>query len=409
MGYKQAHAPIYGYMKGYKHTIPLHLVYYARTFSIFKLLNTLELGRVLNVGGCDGYQSYLIQKIFCADVVTVDLDINALKIAQSSYGLKVCSGSALDLPFRDKSFDTVICIETIEHINNPGKVVSELKRVAKSNVIISTESFFDSYEQIDSFMLYLHETHPQFFKKKDPIKPGDVSYFTVDCFFTLFGTKKLKFYPQFSDKHAEILGNATEIRKHVKMMTENIPINKQTKIIVCYATASSKMRVKQVSEEKMLEEIVADKAAFDISLDSEMISEDNENIKRITEWHDQKNYCEIKRSSAASTSLIEEDGAKGVSLQWLSQDNLEKSPKFCMRKVFIEKNGCTPGRQTSWEHQIYILAGDGKLIEKTKERHVSAGDIIIIKENIFFKLENVGYETLVYLDIVPSITCYFGR
>lgn len=57
MPYAKIHAPIYGYMKGGRHTIPLHLVHYARTFSIFKLMNTLEFSSVLNIGGAEGYHS----------------------------------------------------------------------------------------------------------------------------------------------------------------------------------------------------------------------------------------------------------------------------------------------------------------------------------------------------------------
>jgi len=61
MPYEQAHAPIYGYMKGWKHTIPLHLVHYARTFSIFKVLNTgyrLKPGHFLKPG-----HSFLIKEL----------------------------------------------------------------------------------------------------------------------------------------------------------------------------------------------------------------------------------------------------------------------------------------------------------------------------------------------------------
>ena len=182
MGYEKAHAPIYGYMKGYKHTSPLHLVHYARTFSIFKLLNKIKMGKTLNVGGADGYQSFLINTIFGCDVTTLDVNKSSLKIAEKKYGLKIKLGSALNLPFEDNSFDTVICIETIEHIEGSERVISELKRVSRKNTIISTESFFDSDEQKDSFLLYLHETHPQFFRAKKPVQPSDVSYFTIDDF-----------------------------------------------------------------------------------------------------------------------------------------------------------------------------------------------------------------------------------
>lgn len=46
------------------------------------------------------------------------------------------------LPFRQKSFDLVICTEVLEHTVNPEKVLKELKRVTKKNgaVIVSLDS-----------------------------------------------------------------------------------------------------------------------------------------------------------------------------------------------------------------------------------------------------------------------------
>jgi ubiquinone/menaquinone biosynthesis C-methylase UbiE len=47
-------------------------------------------------------------------------------------------GSMEKLPFKDNSFDIVFSSHTIEHIRNLPKAISELKRVAKKQVIIVT-------------------------------------------------------------------------------------------------------------------------------------------------------------------------------------------------------------------------------------------------------------------------------
>lgn len=409
MGYKHAHAPVYGYMKGYKHTIPLHLVHYARTFSIFKLLNKIQLGKVINVGGADGYQSYLIQKIFGVDVVTMDIDKAALEIAANKYGLTTRHGSALNIPFADNYFDTAICIETIEHIDKPHKVVSELKRVARSNVIISTESFFDSETQKKSFLEYIHETHPQFFRASDPVKPGDVSHFTSDDFIHLFESSDLDFHPQFSSKQAEIIGDIDEIRAHVQAMTENLNVSKQTKVIVHFHKNHLLQNAEPVPEERILQEIVRDTPLFEMDLDRDMIQEDADNVTRITTWHEEKQFCSVMDSSRSPALPIEEEGAKGMSLQWITKDNLEKSPQFCVRKVTLEPSGHTPARKTAWEHQMYVLSGAGRLIEDKRETEIHPGKTILVPGNIAFKIENTGNDALVYLDIIPSITHYFGR
>ena len=43
---------------------------------------------------------------------------------------------ALKLSYKDNSFDTVCCLETLEHTLNPVNAMLELKRVAKKRIII---------------------------------------------------------------------------------------------------------------------------------------------------------------------------------------------------------------------------------------------------------------------------------
>ncbi|MFA6601253.1 MAG: class I SAM-dependent methyltransferase [Candidatus Paceibacterota bacterium] len=41
-------------------------------------------------------------------------------------------GSVMKMPFKDGSFDCVICLETLEHVENPLKAMEEIHRVLKS-------------------------------------------------------------------------------------------------------------------------------------------------------------------------------------------------------------------------------------------------------------------------------------
>ncbi|WP_243367917.1 methyltransferase domain-containing protein [Fundidesulfovibrio soli] len=412
MGYRQAHAPIYGYMRGFRHTIPLHLVHYARTFSIFRLLNTLDLGSVLNVGGADGCQSHLVRTLFGKPVTTVDIDEGALAIARERFGLEVALGSALDLPFAGDSFDTVLCIETIEHIRDPGRVVAELTRVARRNVIVSTESFFDSEEQKRAFLLYIRETHPQFFRERDPVTPGDVSYFTREDFHAHFGTRKLRFLPQFSSKQAEIIGSIEAVREHVRDMTENIQPDRRSKVIVHYSKGAPAPNPSPLDEDDILRAIVTEGPLFpmpSLERDEEMLAEDEENLERIARFHEEKAFCAVTTPDGVAETPIEETGAVGMSMRWLTRDDLERSPRFCTRLVTLAPGGRTPERETPWEHQLHILSGKGLLVERTRETELAPGATVLVREGLGFRVENAGDEPLSYLDIIPSITHYFGR
>lgn len=81
-------------------------------------------------------------------------------------GLKVKWGSACRLPYKDNSFDTVLFIEVLEHINDPLKALEEAFRVAKNKVIVSVPNI----EVIPTMSLYqvvpwhlLEATHLNFF------------------------------------------------------------------------------------------------------------------------------------------------------------------------------------------------------------------------------------------------------
>ena len=61
-------------------------------------------------------------------------------------------GNALETPFRDKYFDTVLSGELLEHIEEPQKLIDEMVRIAKKQVILSTPKLeFDDLEHLWEF------------------------------------------------------------------------------------------------------------------------------------------------------------------------------------------------------------------------------------------------------------------
>jgi ubiquinone/menaquinone biosynthesis C-methylase UbiE len=96
-------------------------------------------------------------------------------------------------------FDASLCIVTIEHVNDPELLINEMKRVCRSFVIISTESYFENERQKDEFKYYLREAHPQLFQKHGSIGTSDVNHFTREDFESLLGTDELMVSGIFKD------------------------------------------------------------------------------------------------------------------------------------------------------------------------------------------------------------------
>ncbi len=86
-------------------------------------------GKIIDIGCSEGTLTMELAK--SNEVVGVDLCTNALRIAKSK-GLTVKEGNAYELPFPDNSFDIAHMSEVIEHILEPLRAMSEVKRVLKS-------------------------------------------------------------------------------------------------------------------------------------------------------------------------------------------------------------------------------------------------------------------------------------
>lgn len=89
----------------------------------------------MDIGSGRGYLASLIVKMNKNKKVT-GLDISIPKELQNSKNPIFIEGAVEKLPFLSRSFDTVICTHTIEHVLKPEKSISEMRRVAKQKIII---------------------------------------------------------------------------------------------------------------------------------------------------------------------------------------------------------------------------------------------------------------------------------
>jgi ubiquinone/menaquinone biosynthesis C-methylase UbiE len=109
-------------------------------------------GRVLDVACGAGYGTALLASKGAKMAIGVDLSIEALRYCQQKYcdyGTYFALMDARHLAFPDHSFDTVVSLETIEHIPDPNTFLSEIARVCTDSglVIISTPNAQRSLEE----------------------------------------------------------------------------------------------------------------------------------------------------------------------------------------------------------------------------------------------------------------------
>jgi quercetin dioxygenase-like cupin family protein len=97
---------------------------------------------------------------------------------------------------------------------------------------------------------------------------------------------------------------------------------------------------------------------------------------------------------------VTDEGAENVKIRWLISE-MDGAPHFQMRLFEIGRGGRTPLHTHEWEHEVYILNGEGKLIFDGGEKPFSRGYFIFVpggKEHSFI---NTGSGTLAFLCMVP--------
>lgn len=95
-------------------------------------------GKILDIGSADGTFTKIILDRSKADkVVGIDVLKGSVSFAKRRFArskkMSFSVADAHDLPFDDKTFDVVSCLETMEHVEDPDRVISEMRRVLKDS------------------------------------------------------------------------------------------------------------------------------------------------------------------------------------------------------------------------------------------------------------------------------------
>lgn len=108
----------------------------------------------------------------------------------------------------------------------------------------------------------------------------------------------------------------------------------------------------------------------------------------------------IQQADTIGAKTAEMDGADGVMMRMLigPDDNV---PTFNMRLFEVAPGGYTPRHTHDWEHEVYVLAGEGVVLENGQDKPISAGNCIYVPPNEDHQFRNTGSENLKFLCLVP--------
>lgn len=104
--------------------------------------------------------------------------------------------------------------------------------------------------------------------------------------------------------------------------------------------------------------------------------------------------------STVADAPVTEEGASKTRIKWLISEK-DGAPTFLMRHFTLEAGGCTPFHSHDWEHEVYILEGDGKVRYEEHEERIKPGDAILIPSNKRHQFL-AGSEVLKFICLVPK-------
>jgi quercetin dioxygenase-like cupin family protein len=77
------------------------------------------------------------------------------------------------------------------------------------------------------------------------------------------------------------------------------------------------------------------------------------------------------------------------------------APNFCMRVFEVEPGSSTPSHSHPWEHEVYILDGQGLVRGKQGEKPVSRDSVVFVPPDEHHCFVNNGSQVLRFICVIP--------
>ena len=108
----------------------------------------------------------------------------------------------------------------------------------------------------------------------------------------------------------------------------------------------------------------------------------------------------MKKVSREDVKGTSPDGTKGVDFRPLLADNVNP-PNFHLRLFDVSPGGNTPKHQHAWEHEVYVVSGQGKISLAAEEVPLREGDAVFVEPNEIHQFVNDGEQVMRMICVVP--------
>ena len=108
----------------------------------------------------------------------------------------------------------------------------------------------------------------------------------------------------------------------------------------------------------------------------------------------------VNHYEAVPAAPVDMQGAHGCTVRWLI-GAADGAPNFAMRQFEIEPGGYTPRHHHPYEHEVFVLEGEGVVFEGDVEHALKEGDVIYVSPGELHQFRNTGSCPMKFLCLVP--------
>jgi len=109
----------------------------------------------------------------------------------------------------------------------------------------------------------------------------------------------------------------------------------------------------------------------------------------------------VANHQAVPSKPVEMEGAHACTVRWLLSAS-DGTPTFAMREFEVAPGGYTPRHSHDYEHEVFVLEGDGVVFEGDKQHKFTAGDVIFVQPNEVHQFRNTGAKPMRFLCLIPN-------
>jgi quercetin dioxygenase-like cupin family protein len=110
-------------------------------------------------------------------------------------------------------------------------------------------------------------------------------------------------------------------------------------------------------------------------------------------------------NAGVNLQAVKMPGAENCKMQELLTA-AQKAPNFSMRFFEVEPLGHTPFHSHPWEHEIYVLKGQGSLKTDGEDIPFGESQAILVPPNTKHQFFNSGKEPLQFICLIPNNVSY---